>query len=173
MMNHTELAKALGISREMVHRHVKAGRLSQESGGGFDADKARAQLSANVRKKNGGSPRKSEPTVREARESGGPNLAKAQLAHELVRVRKASLELGQLEATLGDMAEAGAKWQAVIVTVRNELLRVRHTVAARFGEEIGAFVDKEIRRILRELSEFDWRPVYLQVDQERQGALNR
>jgi hypothetical protein len=150
MMNHTELAKALGISREMVHRHVKTGRLTPESGGGFDPDKAKAQLAANVKQKHGGSPRKSDGGKGEPPK--GPTLAKAQLAHELVKVKKASLEVGQLEGTLVNLEEVSRGWAGKITEARNAFLAIEGNARTRFGEEVGDWLKAEIRKALYALA---------------------
>jgi hypothetical protein len=102
LLTHAQLAPVLGISREMIYRHEKNGKLTQEPGGGFDAEKAKAQFAANVKKKQGGTPRRAEAAEANRlgpRSAGGitrrnsqrepvsddpnrPSLAKAQLEHE-------------------------------------------------------------------------------------------
>jgi hypothetical protein len=63
MLSPSALAKALGISRQMVHRHERDGKIKRGDGG-FDLDQVRLQLAQNLGSKQGGSPRRGPVAVR-------------------------------------------------------------------------------------------------------------
>jgi hypothetical protein len=154
-MNRTELAEALGLSRQMLNRHQKAGRIKPEPDGTFDLEKIKAQLAANVKKQQSGSRRKpfsvmADPVV--SSEAG--TLAEAQLAHEKARAKKAQLLVGQLEEKLIDSRQAELAWSGHIAEARNRLLTIEGAARVRFGDEIGNWLHTEIRRALAELSEY-------------------
>src|SRR5713226_3625452 len=154
-MNRTELAKALGISRQMLNRHQKAGRLTPEPDGSFDLEKVKVQLAANVKKQRSGSRRKSLSMMADpVAAAQDPTLAKAPLAHELARAKKAELLVGQLEGTLRDARQAELAWSGHIAEARNRLLAIEGAARVRFGDEVGNWLHAEIRRALTELSEY-------------------
>jgi hypothetical protein len=72
----------------------------------------------------------------------------------LVRVKKASLEVGQLEGTLIDARKAELAWSDLITTARNRLLMIPDAAATKFGDECREWLKAEIRRALTELSEY-------------------
>jgi hypothetical protein len=51
------LARALGVSRQMIYRYIWKGQIDRPHGG-FDLAAVRRQISQNLRRKLGGSPRR-------------------------------------------------------------------------------------------------------------------
>jgi hypothetical protein len=146
----------------MIYRHEKHGKLMQEPGGGFDPEKAKAQFAANVKKKQGGTPRREElaaataPTglsagvkrgpkrARMATDPNQPSLAKAQLEHEQLRVQRTKLQNGILEGKYVDAAEAEKAWTDYITAVRNRLLERPDRLGSRFGDECRELLEAEV-----------------------------
>jgi hypothetical protein len=64
MLGPSALAKALGISRQMVYQYERDGKITRGAGG-FDLEAVRAQLAHNLGEKRGGSPKRGNPATPE------------------------------------------------------------------------------------------------------------
>src|SRR5260370_12644779 len=118
--NLTQLAKAVGLSRQMLHRHVSAGRLTAEPGGGFDLEKAKAQLRANVKHKAGSTKQSSAtPPAPQAGTAEPSTLSRAQLARELIRAQMDRLNLAKRQGEVVGIKEVQIQVGLMIVNARN------------------------------------------------------
>jgi hypothetical protein len=150
------LASALGISRQMVYRHERDGKI-QRGDGGFDLEQVRRQLAENLRGKQGGSPRggKTAPAA-DPTESGrsvlvecepqphggwlkrehaveeeiGPNsLAAAQKRKEFANARKAEVHADRLEGKFADLAEVKLMASSLVASAKTRLRGIGNKIA--------------------------------------------
>lgn len=146
-----------GATLSAVQRAIREGRIKADSAGKIDPNAADLAWANNTRMMAAESrrPAKAAPGGSATPSaSGGPTLARAQLAHELVRVKKASIEVEQLEGTLVNAHDVVVALSDHITTARNRFLVIRDKAANKFGEECGEWFASEIRAALTELSAY-------------------
>jgi len=153
-------AKSRGLARSTVSRQIAAGKIPMH-GKLLDPAEADSGRDENLHAPRGGAvkavrnkpsdPQKPAPAG-PARDGNRPNLAKAQLAHELARAKRAALLVGQLEGTLVDARKVELLWSSRLTDFRNRLLMIEESIGSRFGEECRVAIRSEVRRALEELS---------------------
>jgi len=153
-------AKSRGLARSTVSRQIAAGKIPTH-GKLLDPVEADTGRDENLHAPRGGAVKaaRNKPSGTQkpapagpARDGNRPNLAKAQLAHEIARAKRASLLVGQLEGTLVDARKVELVWSSRLTDLRNRLLMIEETIGSRFGEECRVAIRSEIRRALTELS---------------------
>lgn len=153
------LAKALGVSRDMVARYRRAGKITPDENGQYDLDTARAQLAATLRPKRGGPERigeraenygsapaeigepevqfPAEPTTKTVivqRQMGAPpkgTLAYEQLRLERARTTKALIDIRRIRGELIPKDECRHEWGRMISAARAAILMLPAKVAPR------------------------------------------
>ncbi len=166
----TELAGALGISRQRVYAMVREGKIRRERDGKFDLAKVQAALAANLDTRQN-APSRDEPAAAAPRANGAPlqfpqpqapvkgTLAHAQLMHEQAKAAEAAMRAQRLEGRLADVGKLNAWAAGMIVRARDILLRVGPELQDRLAQTsdpqaCGALVTNEIVRALQQLSEY-------------------
>jgi hypothetical protein len=120
----------------MIYRHEKHGKLTQEPSGGFDAEKAKAQFAANVKKKQGGTPRRAKLPKQTGSDHGQlaglPAAIPSASQSLMIRIGQAwrrpnsstSVQRTKLQGKYVDAIEAEKAWTDYITAVRNRLLEM-------------------------------------------------
>ena len=158
----TELASALGISRQRVYAMVREGKIRRERDGKFDRAKVQAALAANLDTRQEAPSRGANGAAQPFLMPQAPvkgTLAHAQLMHEQAKAARAALEAQRLEGRMVDVAKVNAWMAGVIVRARDILQRVGPELQDRLSQTsdphaCGALVTNEIIRALRQLSEY-------------------
>jgi len=166
-MTSSELAAALGISRQRVNELGRKGKIQREADGRWDAGKVAAALGRNLDQHHTSPARDGqrqappvppEPPAGEFRQplSRG-SFADAQLQHERARAVKATLEAKRLSGELVSAAEVEMAWAEAGVSIRDAVLglgaRVANRLPAEWRAELTAVIDDEVRKVLRLLSD--------------------
>jgi hypothetical protein len=132
-------AKKLGVSKARITAYCQKG-MPVLASGLLDESVAREWVRKSILPK-------PEPGT-----SDGARLVNVRTAHELVRVRLDQLDLEQRQGKLVNLDEVSRGWVGKITEARNAFLAIEGKGRVRFGEEVGAWLKAEIRKILYELS---------------------
>lgn len=156
-------ARRRGVSYAAVWKAVKTGRITLESDGTIDPQKADAEWEANTRptvrlKSNGG--RKSEAKESDFQVSGAPSLLRARAINEVIKAQTNKIKLAKLKGELVDKSKAIEHVFKLARAERDAWLAWPSRVASRLAAELGVdehklFValDAAVRAHLEELGE--------------------
>lgn len=157
----TELAEALGVSRNQIYKYFNAGKLTRGVDGKCDAEESAAALGRNLKIKQGGSPR---TDAREAPVSGKSKadtetISAAQLRDLQAAADLKELKRDQLKGVLLDAAEVEKQWGGMVSATRSALLLLPAKLSPRVAvvsdvRECQALIEKEVRAVLSGLSEY-------------------
>ena len=164
----TQLAAALGISRQRVNELGRKGKIHREADGNWDPAKVAAALGRNLDlhhvspARDGQRPAppvSPEPPSGDFRQPrlGAGTFADAQLQHERAKAVKATLEAKRLSGELVPAAEAEAAWAAAGIMIRDAVMglgaRVTNRLPAEWRAELHTVLDDEVRKLLRLISD--------------------
>lgn len=101
---------------------------------------------------------------------GVKDLDQIKAAHEKVKTRKTELEVSRMEGSLVDVGDVRRLWDDIANTVMQNALHLPATLAPMLqgqdnAEVIKAIIDREIRKVLEEISEAPL-PGYAQTEDE-------
>lgn len=101
---------------------------------------------------------------------GVKDLDQIKAAHEKVKTRKTELEVSRMEGSLVDVGDVRRLWDDIANTVMQNALHLPATLAPMLqgqdnAEVIKAVIDREIRKVLEEISEAPL-PGYAQTEDE-------
>jgi hypothetical protein len=170
----SELARALGVSRQQVYDYRKDGKITAGADGKFDPDQVAIDLGRNLKAKMGGESRgrdRQEPVTAETPapvatirpippappgedDEYGPDyvsLVDAQRRKEIAIARMRELAVDRLEGKLVEAEDVVKVWDRHIDQVKNRLL----LAIAKFPPCCRPIADKEFRAALEDLSEID------------------
>lgn len=103
---------------------------------------------------------------------GVKDLDQIKAVHEQVKTRKTELEVRRMEGNLVDVGDVRRLWDDIANTVMQNALHLPATLAPMLqgqdnAEVIRATIDREIRKVLEEISEAPL-PGYAQTDEEEE-----
>lgn len=151
----SEFARRMGVSRQYIGRIVREGKLPQLPDGRLDFDECAIQFQVNreqsdrnnqkwieeqkgigavkaaEKRVTGEEPKKEDEEGEKKKESYGVSYQKARAASEAVKVRKAQIELLQLENKLIDVQDAKRQIEFIANTIRTRLDKFPSKYAGR------------------------------------------
>lgn len=151
-MNLSEYARHRGVSHQAVMRALKEGRITKETDGSIDPDKADEQWQANTDFSR--NPDKTRRTVNgETAPASGPDYNVSRAVREAYTARLAKLEYEEKTGLLVKAETVKLQWFNTLRIVRDRMLQLPDRLASTFAAEldankIKAAMDSEIRRIL-------------------------
>ena len=142
LMSKAEYARYRGWSRANVTNHVKAGNITPTKDGKIDPVKADQELEAN------------SPRYNKTQEADGESLAELRRMHEKYKVRRAKLEVEQLEGSLVDAKAVKDIAFRQGRLVRDTLLAIPSRLAPVVANEsdehrVHEIIHKEVKESLR------------------------
>jgi hypothetical protein len=178
-----ELARILGISRQRVNELSRKGKLTRGTDGGWDPDKARAELGRTLedqqeRRSKVETPRSKvergfpvrekverafpprDPETVDLPMSGSTHdiFNRARAAKEIAIAKERQLQLRRRQGELLEAAEVELAWTRKLTSFKNRLLGLPDKMASRLAAcsdvlECRALLDGELRSVLNALSE--------------------
>jgi len=158
-MTPIEYAKSRGISHQAVYKALREGRLRKLSDGTI------APASATVDEATSAVHREPVATTQGGSVPQSTSMAQAKLAGEVIKVRRAKLELEAREKKLVSVEYVSQIWFKKVRAVRDQFLNLPARIAAHlvsvahsetaYNAEIAvrALLDEEIRAVLFELTD--------------------
>lgn len=172
-----ELARAFGVSRQAIHKLIKAGKLTAGEDGRIDHDAARLAIASSVHPgaktaqavTGGGAvpagadagrviPAAATQFLHDSDEHGMPtNFHVARTLRETEEARIAKLKREEMEGLLIRVSAVEAAWAASLAAVREHLLQLRARLAPLLAAEsdplkIDAMLGEEHAQALQQLA---------------------
>ena len=173
-LNTTQIAAALGISRQRVNQLAAKGKIAREAGGGWNLEKVRSALAKNLdmhqkprsisRQEQQEPPERSHdqpaPAARRSDEDKPITLTQAQIKNELAKASKTEFEVGKLRGILVDAEEVETEWERHINAAREHALQLPSKLAPKVAVESDVLIcqhiiEREVRSFLTELSQYN------------------
>jgi len=172
----TAAAEALGISRVALWKATRSGRVEQLASGAYDVEACRAALEKNSQPKNAKAGRSQKghlarvAQVEQDRDAAPPridfdlppaadSMAEAARRLEWLKLREKELKVDREEGRLVPLAEVNAHVAGMIMTARDELMRIPREEAGSLAQTTDPIRCEEIVagricRVLDKLTEF-------------------
>jgi hypothetical protein len=163
----TELANALGISRQRVNELGRMGKITREADGKWDLKKVHAQLGRRLDASQTRRARVRTPQPRATDVDPDGNGAsgnvheifnRARAAKEIALAKREQLELRRREEELLERREVEQLWTTMLTAFKNRLLLAPDKLAPKVAVcsdvlECRAIIEREIRNMLLVFSE--------------------
>ena len=157
MASASEVAKALGVTRQAVNKRAKKGSITREPDGTFDLEKVRAQWNKNAdyHQQARSVQQKGERQPEDTSES---SLHEAQRTNEWLKVHQRQLDVQERQGELVRADEVERVWGEIMVNVRNRILMIPGKLAQRLStlsdvRECHALLDREVKEALTALAQ--------------------
>lgn len=166
LLSGAKLAAELGVSPAQVSHYKSACKITEEPGGGWDLEKVRTQLAANLSTKQGGVPRRGERAqmaqaantpervtpkqprpIASAEAPPAGSIADLELQERAERVRDKRLRNDEREGKLVDRDEWESRTEARFSAEKEALLNWPAGVAIEIAADLGV-EERAVHRIL-------------------------